>query len=137
MAKGKKGFTGLADRSGLAGQTGKGFGGLVQQQVMQEAEQTPADTKEAGIATEQEYAPDAWKYETFSIQISTSEKIKDYTHQQRISGRSTFRYRDALEELLNIAYKTVGPIPERPEEIKAEERSKGRKGSPGRKKIEN
>jgi ssRNA-specific RNase YbeY (16S rRNA maturation enzyme) len=124
--------------SGLAGETlaPKGFGGIVTS-PSEEGKDKPVGKSKTnnteGETIDEVLQPDARKYETFSVLITHSEKIKDYTHQQRLKGNTDYRYKDALDDLLAIAFEKVGPLPERPDSIKVKEKAKGRKGSPGNK----
>lgn len=72
--------------------------------------------------------PDSRKNESFSVRIQDSERIKDYAHMMRIQTKnSLYTNREALDAILDIAFKQIGEIPERPEEVKnAEKRGRPR-----------
>ncbi|MEQ8686002.1 MAG: hypothetical protein RIE86_11945 [Imperialibacter sp.] len=73
------------------------------------------------------------KVHTFRIKQSNIEKLKNYVHKQKFAGFPYISQGEVIDEALERFFESVGPISERPEELKKKEKKRtGRRKRGGR-----
>lgn len=91
--------------------------------VVEDGEKNQKGSAAAESMQPAEYDPQARKNATYHLRVIDNERLKDYAYQQAITtGNTNYTHKDAMDDLLKIAFEVIGPIPPRPDVVRFSER---------------